>query len=708
MTLKMKIFGLAILAMGSLSGPTAMAQETESPSAQRVFTPDYFEQFAPQNARDMVRRVPGIQIQGGNNNRGLGQGGANVLLNGQPITGKGDDPFDQIGRIPASNVVRIEILDASSLDIPGLTGQVVNVVASASEGLSGSWQWHAQWRKNHEPEFLRGNVKVAGKTGNLSYAAEVGNQAFRFGLEGPEVRRNADGTIFEEREFLGRFIRSGPEASVNLTWTPTDDQTGNLNIQLGAANINRENRSLRTAVGEFVDNPPIGVNNGENGREANRFGEDEIEGGIDGDYEFPFLDGRLKLIGLYNYEHSPIVSRFFDYDVNDNLVEQTEFNRVENEGEAIFKTEFSWSSSPGRDWQVSLEGAHNFLDFESEFIDRLDAANNSGVSALKVSENRGEGFLTHTRRLSDQWSAQASIGAEYSELTTGDQTRTFARPKGFVSATYAHNDTTTFSAKFERRVGQLNFGDFLSVVALDEEVSDRSTNFNLVPDQSWWGELKFNKTFKGGHAFDVLVSAGIVEDIVDQIPLDVDVLDAVGNVIGTDFTTGVGNIGSGEQGGVRINGTLKGDDIGFSGMELRAGAGWGFSNVTDPITGESRQFSGQRLSDWEIEFRHDIPDTPLAWGFEFETFEDGSVFRPFEISRNDERPGENEVFVEHKDLLGMKVRIQVNSPIEAGRRLDRRIFSTRRDLPGSEISRIENRRFDFKGPVVRLRISDTF
>ena len=697
-----------IIGFSCLFGQAAKAQDVNETAAQRIFTPDYFEQFAPQNAFDMVRRVPGFQTRGGNNNRGLGQGGANVLLNGQQITGKGGDPFEQIGRISAANVVRIEILEASNLDIPGLTGQVVNVVAKSSGGITGSWEWNARWRKHHEPEFLRGNVKVSGNSGNLSYAAELGNGAFRGGGVGPEIRRNANGTIYERRNFLGRFIRSGPEGSVNLTWTPSEDQTGNLNIQFGTANINRYSRNFREAVGDFILDPPAGVNNGVDGREVSRFGEDEWEGSIDGDYELPFLKGRLKIIGLYNQEHSPIVSRFFNYDIDDNLLEQTEFDRIEDEGEAILKTEYSWSNKEGRDWQISLEGAHNFLDSESQFFDRLDPSNDGDLTILSVTENRAESFLTHTRRLSEKWTMQASVGAEFSELNTGEQSRTFVRPKGFVSATYTPNDSTTLSTKFERQVGQLNFGDFLTTVSLNEDVNNRSTNFNLVPEQSWWGEAKLNKTFKGGHALDVELHGRIVTDIVDQIPLDVDILDAAGNIIGTDFTTGVGNIGSGEQGGIHINSTLKGGDFGLTGMELRAGIAWHISNVTDPITGESRQFSGQRMSDWNVNFRHDIPNTPLAWGFEFETFEDGSNFRPFEISRFDQRPGENEFYIEHKDLLGLKVRLEADALIEAGNRLDRRIFSTRRDLPGAVIDRIENRLRDFKGPIIRLQISDTF
>lgn len=100
----------AVLVALTLNSVPAFTQEaTEDQTASRAYEPAYFEQFAPQNAFDMVRRVPGFQVRGGNNARGLGQGGANVLLNGQQITGKGGDPFDQIARVQAANVLNLQI-----------------------------------------------------------------------------------------------------------------------------------------------------------------------------------------------------------------------------------------------------------------------------------------------------------------------------------------------------------------------------------------------------------------------------------------------------------------------------------------------------------------------------------------------------------------------------------------------------------------------
>ena len=688
----------ALLPLTLMSANLATAQDTDTASSGRSFEPAYFEQYAPQNALDMVRRVPGFQLRGGNNARGLGQGGANVLVNGQQITGKGGDPFDQVARIPAENVIRIEVLDGTSLDIPGMSGQVVNVLSESKGGTSGSWEWNPEWRPRQEANLLRGNVKLSGETGDVTWAAELRNGARRNGDYGPETRRNADGSIYEIRSYKGRYNSDVPGASVNLTWKPTEEKTGNLNLEYTSYNFHRNSSYERSAI----------TDRGRDGAERFQFSEDEWNAKIDGDYEFPFWAGKLKMTGYYRAEHSPTLARFTDYNDGYGLIELAEFEQVADEGEAIAKTQYSWSPSDGRDWQVSLEGAYNFLDIENQFFDRLNPLNNSDLSTLAIDENRAEGFITHTRKVGDKWSVQASLGSEYSELTAGGQTRSFTRPKGSLTATYTKDDTFNMTAKIERQVGQLNFFDFSSSVSLQEDNSDRGSNLNLVPEQAWWGEVKLNKNFKDGHSIDVTAHGRLVSDIVDQIPLDIMETDTLGNVTDTIYTTGVGNIGSGEQGGVHINGTIKGDPFGLTGMELRTSAAWHFSSVTDPITLQTRQFSGQNMSDWSASFRHDIPKTDWAWGFYFGTSENGSNYSPFEISRFDMRPGWNEIFIEHKDVFGMKVTAELGSVIPIHDQLDRRIFTTRRDLDGTAIDRIENRRREYDGPYLMLNVSDTF
>ena len=64
----------------------------------------------------MLDRIPGVNVFGGNRGgggRGLGTGG-NILINGQRIAGKDNSARDQLDRITAAEVERIEIIRDTS------------------------------------------------------------------------------------------------------------------------------------------------------------------------------------------------------------------------------------------------------------------------------------------------------------------------------------------------------------------------------------------------------------------------------------------------------------------------------------------------------------------------------------------------------------------------------------------------------------------
>ena len=83
----------SVAACALLVGHTAIAQETETASASQstsagtgeVYEPDYFDRFSPKTARDMLDQIPGFSLRRGNGDRGLGQGGTNVIINVQEI-----------------------------------------------------------------------------------------------------------------------------------------------------------------------------------------------------------------------------------------------------------------------------------------------------------------------------------------------------------------------------------------------------------------------------------------------------------------------------------------------------------------------------------------------------------------------------------------------------------------------------------------------
>src|SRR5690606_12538001 len=109
--------------------------------------------FAPKTAGDMVRNIPGFVISGGDGGqRGFGQAKQNVLINGRRVSGKSNDAATALGRITADSVDRIEIVDGAMLNIPGLSGQVANVIARV-DAFSGNWNWNPEFRENLQPSW---------------------------------------------------------------------------------------------------------------------------------------------------------------------------------------------------------------------------------------------------------------------------------------------------------------------------------------------------------------------------------------------------------------------------------------------------------------------------------------------------------------------------------------------------------------------------
>ena len=133
-----------VLILVFVTSDVSVAQDVNETQS---YSPDYFAQFQPITARDMLSRIPGFTLQGGgNNDRGFGQANLNILINGRRPSSKSSNANDILGRITANTVERIEIVDGASLDIPGLSGQVANIITSTGE-LSGNWEYVARLNK---------------------------------------------------------------------------------------------------------------------------------------------------------------------------------------------------------------------------------------------------------------------------------------------------------------------------------------------------------------------------------------------------------------------------------------------------------------------------------------------------------------------------------------------------------------------------------
>ena len=608
--------GIAVSALAATNiFPVAAHAQTEAASSssslqprtengRQIFDATQFARFNPRTALDIVNQVPGFTIDTGDDDeRGLGQADENVLINGARISGKNSDAFTFLGRISAANVLRVEIVDGATLSISGLSGQVLNLVTNAddSNGLSGNFKWKPQWRRSGNNWFA-GEASISGKLGKGDFTLAIENDAARNGVEGPEQVTDRFGNLLFERDEIARYRQDQPKLSGSYNRTSEAGSIFNVNA---AYQIFRRRESVATDRTQTGQSDIFELYDSR---------ENEWNAEFSADYDFALGGGRLKLIGLQRFEHSP-VSDFFGQTFTDGVTAPngSRFNRVTDEGESIFRAEYGWKTKGGTDWGFSVEGAYNFLDNEGALA-VLDSQGIFQPVALtnansKVTEYRGEFIGSYGRPLLENLSLQATLGGEYSKISqsgaTG-QSRSFIRPKGSVSLAWRPQDDLDVSLKLERSVGQLNFFDFVESVDVSQN-NGNAGNPELVPPQSWRAELEATQKLGPWGSVTVNIYGEKFSDIVDSIPI-------------TATTEARGNLDSATSYGVELVTSILLDPIGWAGAKLDFEGEVRKSSLNDPVTGVSRRINDDKIFTYEANFRHDVPGSNWAWGAGVEDF----------------------------------------------------------------------------------------
>jgi hypothetical protein len=526
---------------------------------------------------------------------------------------------------------------------------------------------------------------VSGTKGPVEYTLSFQNQASHSAAGGPTRISDGAGGLIELRDDVWTSDYDQPTLSGQFKLDGPGSSLGNLNLLYQRVYYDYDEASIRDRVA----------------------GADQLrslvqkEGGYNyemaGDYEFALLGGRLKLIGLNRYTSDPF-SQVARTSFADGAVDSgSRFTQNALSRELIGRTEFRWKTGK-TDWQVSGEAAYNKLDNVSGFfvLDNLgtfvEVPFPEGTGT--VSENRYEGLVTIGRPLSDKVTVQLVAGAEHSTLVQegpGGKRRSFLRPKGSLSV--SAKLSPTFSANFKaiRRVGQLDFGQFLARVFLDSE-NQNAGNPDLVPSQQWRFELELAKDLGSYGKTKVNLVAALFEDQVDIIPIG-----ATGE--------SPGNIPHAQAYAIDWTSTFQLDPLGVKGAKINLRALVQFSSVRDPLTGEKRDLSNftDRLVDFG--FRHDLPGSDWAYGSNA-TYQHFTLsYRLNEVGRQWEGPVFASVFIENKDIFGLTVRATAGNIVNARSLWDRTVYSGRRNT--APIAFVEHRN-RLIGPIFSLSVRGTF
>jgi len=654
---------------------------------KRVYVRADFARFAPKTAYDMLIQVPGFNLRGADQERGLGQASENVLINGQRITNKSGGAIDELRRTPISNVQRIEIVEAASLGIAGLSGQVANVILSETKKASGQFEWNPDFRAHYsKPNLFAGNVSYSSKTGPLDYTVSIKNDANRGAFGGPIYVYDPNHNLIEQRNellhnesdlvtFQTKLGLDGPGTSLGhltLAYTPYW-APGHISDRRNFVTGEQRSRTTITDLnGWYYD--------------------------VNADYEFALGPGRLKLIGLRHFDNEPVhTTQVLRFDTAATPDEGVRFLRDSHIAETIGRAEYGVKAGKN-DLQFSLERAFNSLDQKGGLFvlsptgefEEQDFPEGTG----HVTEVRYEGIATLSRPLASNLDLQVAGGAEISTLDRVDDdqpARKFFRPKGSLTLGWRPAEGWDTSLKLRRRVGQISFYDFLDQPKLAQD-RENAGNPDLVPPQSWEAETEiarelgaWGKTKLGLHYYKI-------EDIIDIIPL-------------ANHQQGVGNIPHATEYGAESTSTINFDPIGFKGAKIDVNMGFRHTRVKDPLTGEARPISGTQNRWIDLGFRHDIPGTQLAWGGNFSHGHYTKYYYLTEVFRSWEGPNWVGVFVENKNVLGLTVRADVGNLLNARHRLTRTVYQDWRDSSPVRFTEDHNQLI---GPVFSLSVKGTF
>ena len=680
--------------------------EVESPQDVVTYGAEFFARYQPQSALGMVRRIPGFQLDDGEDKRGFGAASGNVLINDRYPSAKQDTASRILERIPASQVERIDLIRGRVRDID-LRSQssVISVILREDIPATGRWDLAARKTVDLSPLTVRGSVSVSDTWKSLEYNVGLVYRRFRSSESGVEDIYDPSGTLLEAR--LEEDFREGDATFANfnmLTWIGETLLT--VNTRFGAIEFEESLDSAAAPQAPGAQSDDFFVDTG-----------DEQEFEIGADAERRFGSNLLgKAILLYTREDEDETSTQNRID-SAGALEFTRFADSNNvQSEAIARLEFDWAGWENHAVNFDIEAAHNVID--AELV--LTEDDGSGpvevpvpIANTRVQEDRFE-FL-----LSDTWFRGVfeigyGLGGESSTIKqTGDATnkRSFTFLKPNVLVTYSPTQQRQTRLRVAREVSQLDFLDFVSsTVFQDDDLA--LGNPDLEPESTWVAELSEERRFGDLGVFKITLFYHWITEVEDLLPAEIvpppPALPILSEV--------PGNIGSGERWGVLLESTLPLDRLGLTGARLDIQARWQDSRVTDPVTAEDRVLSGEgdvrkplSLNNENryaiaVDFRQDLEVARFAWGWNLRKRGNRFEFKVDELVEHEDGYDVN-VFVETTRWWGLKMRLDAQNLTDFHQYRYRARYTGERELSPLDVNEIRDRT---DGVRVQLTLAGSF
>jgi hypothetical protein len=654
---------MAILsAFTLLAAPASGSAQDRTPttSARVTYQADFFAPFAPETALDMVTHTPGFMLakidDQEKSRRGFSGAVGNVLVDDRRLAAKSQSIEDVLKRIPAREVVRIELLRGSDVagDASGAP-LLANVVRRREIG-GGAWQAGFELA-NRDTPAPNGWFAYGGRHGLTEYSIGGNTYAFERNLPGARTVRDGAGQLTALR--ANESPREFAEYALNGQGArPLGDGALTLTGQTSYSRYHHDETLLTTSpVGERIEDELIPYT--ESKRTA--------ELGLVWQRSIGHWDVELGALATRQRFASHVSSLHFDAAYAQDSAFRQQLER--DSGESIVRANVARPMAHGR-LEAGIEAAVNTLDGTTRVsLDRGAGPSPITVpnSNLFIRENRGEAFVSHAWPIDARWSVDSRFAVESSHLAFSGDTEqavslTYFKPRVQLTRALGRHQ---LHARVFRDVDQLDFNDFLSAVAVADALI-HGGNPGLKPQTAWAVELDADLRFPGDAALRVRTFRHFLDDVVDFVP--VGPADA--------RIDAAGNIGKGMLKGAEV--TLRAP----LGKVLPAGSlevsgTWQDSDVRDPVTREHRAISGVLSRRLRVELRQDVRAMQGSWGIAFadEAARSDFRFRETDLKR---KSSSLDAFIETTAFAGFKLRLQTLSILDDAEVRERTFYAVDR------------------------------
>lgn len=687
------------LALG-LFAATANAQENTTHTGRTAnsaivgFDPEFFSAFNPLTARDMVNRVPGFSLSGGNGGRrGLADSFGNLLVDGRRPSNKTISLGSVLQRIPAGDVERIELIrePVPQYEMRG-HARLVNIVLREGAGSSGSWSARAD-------HFDGGRV---GGEGEIAYTTRIGATDLNVGLEsqlrGPRTRRRE--SLFDGS---GAQVEARNEIDQRRFWEHT--ATASLARQAGESTrfgidgrffYWEQQRHRRSFIDGFAAGTGFPLRF-EQSATTNYGRGGSLTGTLNHDFNDRLSSTTTLLLRREQWDDGP--EPFETYDPV-NFVNAVILTANGQASETVLRQSLNYTLNDRHSVEIGAEAAINWRD-TSLNLQFDDGATITPVPVpaadTRIEEQRAELFINHVWSLRDTLNLESGIRFETSGIEqTGDtaQSRNFSYPKPSVALTWQASPDTSIRVSGRRDVDQLDFGKFASSV----DIADNNAvigNPDYEPQRTWTLEAEIQRRIGEGGSATFRIGQDWIEGVDDFISI----------VTPDGIFDAPGNIGDGTI--FRLTGevSLPLDVLGLSNAVLDGFLEWYNTDIFDTLTRQQRHLSGFREWELRLDYRQTFPALGLAWGWDYFWLSDAEVYRASEYRLLGRTDGDLDIYIETTRWAGLTTRLGIDQSLDNGNSRERVFYQGSRALNVIDATEYQNRR---DGPRIFLQLRGTF